>query len=359
MKTAYVCDTAYQVFNILNFKQHTKDEVADLFLCDFFPTARKLYQSISEQGLFHSVVLTAPHYRKEGESRLRWYSRHAATYLFPGHSLRRDMLETPVKSQGYERIYTCSLNHIAVCLLALNPGAELLMIDDGAGSYYADPSSDSVSGLHRIFAKLTGTGAHAVSPRAIYLYDAAHAASHTAIPVRQMPRPTEDFLAETRELFGETGLSFETEKTLIWLTQPDEYEKSTVPTDKKIRDALRDNAPKVLVRRHPRDRRDSFYMDFTLDQSGAMWELAVPLLEIETKLLLGIYSTAQMTPKLLYDLEPTTVFLFRLYREVFPADWITGFARAVEELRETYREKEKVLVPETIEELRELLKERV
>lgn len=359
MRTAFVCDTAYQVFNMLNFRSARGTEDADLFLCDCFASAGMIYQRLLKEGGFSHVVRTRPHRKEDGEPRLRWYVRHACTYLFPARALRRDSQDLPEDFRGYDEIYTSSFNHIAVCLLAENPAAALYLIDDGAGSYYADPANDSVSTLHRIFTRIFHVGAHTVTPRAIYLYQTNGAGGHTEVEVRPLPRPTEEFLAKARTIFAADHDDIRAGRRAIWLTQPDEYARSTEAVDRKLAECFSPYRDAVLVRRHPRDDRAELYRGFAIDPGRELWELTVPFLDEEGTLLLGVYSTAQMTPKQIYDREPTAVFLFRLYQGILPEDWIMGFTRAVEELRALYRKPERIVVPESMEELERLLKERL
>ena len=87
----------------------------------------------------------------------------------------------------------------------------------------------------------------------------------------------------------------------------------------------------LIVRNHPRETRE-LKCDNDIN---------------DDKVLIAFCSTAQITPKMLYDKEPYLVFLYRL----FDCDWIEDYDRLVEQVRNSYRNKKKVFLPSTLDEL--------
>ena len=64
--------------------------------------------------------------------------------------------------------------------------------------------------------------------------------------------------------------------------------------------------------------------------------------------LIGLGSSAQVMPKLVFDIEPTVVFLNKLYR----GNGTSGDYGTVEDLMERYDDKRRIAVPTSNESLR-------
>ncbi|MDR1467408.1 MAG: hypothetical protein LBI55_03210 [Oscillospiraceae bacterium] len=80
--------------------------------------------------------------------------------------------------------------------------------------------------------------------------------------------------------------------------------------------------------------------------------------------LVGISSTALFSPKLMFDKEPVVIFLYEIFKNYFENSknsqeitcYINGsFSKAVQRLRNIYREKSKVIVPKTLADLKKVL----
>ena len=355
-KTAYVADTSYQVFNILNLVWHEQPEAADLYLCDYFTQAGSLSSKIGQLGLFRSITLFSPHEKQQGEGRLHWYIRHAVVYLRSEKTLRESIEDKSLDFSHYDVIYTCTMNYLAVCLLRENKKATLKLVEDGAGTYFSNTTRDSTSWRHRLFSRIFHTGADVLKPDCVYLY-APQMKQKGPIRLEALPRPDGSFLKMAQELFEIRLLPSKEDRPVIWLTHPDALEKSTEPADYAVAEALSCHADSVIVRKHPRDSREELYRAFEKDEQRVMWELLIPFLKIETRILIASCSTAQMTPKLLYGAEPIVIFLIRLYEEMCPRDWYVKMLSMIDEFRGQYSDPGKVYVPASMDELKDLLEE--
>ncbi len=354
-RAAFVCDTAYQVFNVLNFIISEKQKDADLYLSVNFPDAEQLGIRIKEKALFHNVILTNPHFRMEHEGKLHWYLRHGLSYMFPKRTLLRDSRRTDLSYDKYKRIYTSTLNCYAVCLISVNKGAEVCFIDDGAGSYFAYDKQQGTSKLHHLYSRLFRKGAENIRPVRIYLYSTRNGEKYSDVPVYPLPAPKGEFLALAKELFRISDCKSE-QSHMVWLTHPDALKISTESIDKTVRDHFKKYKEILGVRLHPRDERRTFYDGFRIEDNKELWELELSFYDMERLVLIGTYSTAQMTPKLLYDMEPTVVILCHLYRNVYEKFLYEKIVQASMDFRKLYRDPEKVKLPHDFEELDDILK---
>ena len=355
-KTAFVCDTEYQVFNALNYMWYHKDLKADLYLGLFFSRAGNLAAGMSNHHFFDRIVLTRPHFRKETEGKIHWYLRHATAYLLPKRTLKRDTVNREPVFFDYQQIFTSSLNCYAVCLISVNQQADVCFLDDGAGSYFSYDKQQSTSKLHRFFSKIFHAGAEGIVPDRVYLYSTRNARKHAKAEVLPLPKPTEDFLENVRELFG-ISVSEGINDSWIWLTHPDALTISTEQIDHGVKETLTRYQQKIIVRKHPRDDREELYRGFRIDESQGLWEIQIPFYDMEKTVLIGTYSTAQMTPKLLYDMEPRVIILCRLYKSVYKEGLFEKIVQASLEFRDLYRDKTRVMIPENFEELGALLQQ--
>lgn len=111
---------------------------------------------------------------------------------------------------------------------------------------------------------------------------------------------------------------------------------------------------KTIIKAHPRQK------ESTLVNSGATiskkhtlpWEIEILNNDIENKVQITIFSGACVSPKLMFDDEPTVIFLYKL----LPVDYtflgkkIMDFA---DEIGERYINKDKYFVPENFEQLKQ------
>ena len=83
------------------------------------------------------------------------------------------------------------------------------------------------------------------------------------------------------------------------------------------------------------------------------WELFCQQYVDDDSVLIAISSTACFTPKIIYDMEPTVILLEKL----FDNDTNRGVSGYFESVKGIYKDKSKVFIPESIEELQEIVHE--
>ena len=127
------------------------------------------------------------------------------------------------------------------------------------------------------------------------------------------------------------------EETLRW------EQKLIEELDKKL-------GGKLYLRLHPNRSSDDFpdMLERILPRDD-LWELLIGEGVInDESVLYGLCTTAQMTPKTIYGLEPTLVMLYRL---VSPQGLpITDFGQMAGDLQHRYHHRERVIIPETEDE---------
>jgi hypothetical protein len=106
-----------------------------------------------------------------------------------------------------------------------------------------------------------------------------------------------------------------------------------------------------IQRRHPRDRRlPSKYK--RNDNRTIMWEYVCKEEITDHSVLLGCFSTAQITPKILYNKEPYVVFLYKMYgiKETVQVE------KFIERFKACYERDTKIFIPSDMAELESAIK---
>ena len=96
-----------------------------------------------------------------------------------------------------------------------------------------------------------------------------------------------------------------------------------------------------VVRLHPRQK-EAEYEGFTLDKNRLLWELIVLQHINNRSVLIASFSTAQLVPKLLYNLEPALIFTYPLYLSDTSSEVYNRIELAVENLKRIYSEPQKI-----------------
>ena len=110
----------------------------------------------------------------------------------------------------------------------------------------------------------------------------------------------------------------------------------------------------VLVKLHPSSR-DLDYGDNINTFNGKIpFEIVMTYEQMEGKVLISIFSTACMAPKRDFGQEPYVIFTYKLFKDYFSIS--SQYLNQIDQLREVYRNKERIYDPSSIEEYMQILK---
>ena len=109
---------------------------------------------------------------------------------------------------------------------------------------------------------------------------------------------------------------------------------------------------KAIVKSHPRQKKGNLAgLGFDIfKRYTTPWEVVSLNQNMSDKIIMSIFSTACIYPKIMYDDEPRVIMLYKLIGidYTFFGEGMIGFVEGVGNL---YREKDRFFVPETWEEL--------
>lgn len=368
LRELYVCDSVFQIMNVLNIVWHKHDSAErTMFVINDFKKAGDVANKVKQANLFDSVYLIPPSEITLMPLGIKRYILTIVNYLMPLRFIKNTFkgykdVKAETFINAFDVIYGVSISRIAAAVLKLNPDAEFVLYDDGTGSYRGN-----IMNMTRIkrklilsckmwFCKIFGVGLYVRKPSKLLVNNVKMCRS-TSVPsdrIFPIPKIDDGFRELCRKVFD---VNTEWKNSVLWLAQPAKHIGLEDDIVKKVRSYLLPYKDRITVRMHPRDTDYEFYRDFDLDDGRCGWELLVMNAgeKANDLVLIGGFSTAQITPKFLFDVEPVLIFLYNFYKTGIIEKQKNSITQMIEDLRKAYRNPEKIYDPKTPEELSAIL----
>ena len=359
MNELYICDTPYQIFNALNIAFHNNNEFTKkaLYIIAQFKTAEEISSRIEKSGLFDEVYLLTRDETKFLKKGIKRNIYMAFDFLFPKIFLKKRFSNYPCKRMsytGFDKVYASGAFSTVAAIMKLNRHADFVMFDDGLGSYRGNYIIRSSGGkFNRIFCTIFHVGSYVCVPSRLLVNNPEFCKSTVVEPshIEKLPDLDNYFIDYCNKIYN---VNKHNEFRYYWLTQPIDSNYSAKEMREKVRDSLEIYKEKIIVRLHPRDNDREFYASFTIEMSEDLWELSILNKDVDRLVLISEYSSAQMTPKMLFGFEPTLIFLYKLNRGYSEEQRCT-MTKQIKDLMDSYNQPEKIYVPESISELNHIL----
>lgn len=356
MRRLFICDTPFQILNALNIQWHDQniEYETDLYIVNQFMDASSIYTEIEKTGLFSSVYLLKPPMQNPQNTFVRSV-KLVWRYLHPNSVVRQQLGESVCRFpfDFYDVIMASVTTLFVTSLCKLNPKAEFIMFDDGVGSYFGN-IVEGGGWRYRIFARIFHCGSYAKKPQMLYVNNIGMCKSEAMVKKEQLPSWDNAFFNYVCKVFSVNQQNINVQQRVIFLSQPFEGIKISNSFDMVI-EQLSFSSNDVLIRFHPREKGREVPKTMNIDDGSVMWELTVAMTDMSSKILIGYYSTAQMTPKMLFDQEPWLIFLYRIDESLFDENRKKSLDIMVGDLKTNYRDKGKIFIPESINEFKEQL----
>lgn len=346
--------TEYQLMNIIRFVYFNNEksrESTDLFISESIRNVDRKIEILSKSGVFNEIIkvkqfkyLANPLKRKVKSLLYTLNKSSFIKFLYKDYTQQFDTLLIPCS------LLTCELfrryyYHKSLCYY-----------EDGFGSYFGNIKVTTQTNARRVFNKLFKCDEQI---DALYLNLPSFSESNVAKQLRKINGDINDsYILFLKSVFCNDNFQSAYEKYhYIYLRQPIQlFGEKAVAVDISIINKLGkllDN--RFIIREHPlniNDVYDDKFSNITIDLKSNMWELEC--LSIKEKcVLIGMFSTAQISPKILFGYEPFVVFLFNL----FPLDEHLKMneQKTVERFRNLYLNKNRIFVPNNMDELEEII----
>lgn len=354
MKFAFMAQTAYQLMNMIRFVYYdTEDSKGNsvIFINEKVASGLNKEKELTASGLFNKVILYNDiKYNKISilgklETAINVVNREAFGKLLKEHDESYEAETVVVASVSLEsQIFWQYIKHEKVYL-----------VEDGLGSLMGDAALDA---MHEGRRKLTQLIYGPFRFDKMYLNNLNFNISASDTEFSEIPGEYSDQLCDfLRKIFlPDNYKGSYSDNDIIYLQQPvslwdhkyPEVEKELLY---KCLDILDD---RFIIRCHPLTVNDPKIKGIRYDLQNYSWETVCIDQISDRNILIGVFSTAQFTPKQIFGREPYVIFIHKIIKPT-GLDHVQ-IDRMIGKLIESYDSRNRILVPETTEELLVFLK---
>lgn len=356
MNLCIICATQLQLFNMIvyvdNYVDRKKYERIDLytFYDNGIPriTEDTIYR-LQKIGIFtktYSFDLTDKIIPGISGKLVGKY-RNITSYIYYNRFVRKRIKLPDVR---YD-VICCGMEYRIVKLMQmLNPDAKLHIVEEGR-AVYTDEVIIKNSFWDRISFHILRLKEPKIVPDAVFAYDVG-SLQHTYAYDRkklifnsgEIGRP--EILKQLKNIFGYKLEEEYQSRRLVYLSCVEVREQWRI-RNKEIADCLYKYDNEIVVRKHPLQMETEPIEKFSVD-SVNMWELLVGDVINDNHILIANFSSAQLTPKMMFDKEPYLIFLHRLYDYGEEMELVEA---VIKELTNKYLKKEKIFIIERMEQI--------
>lgn len=337
-RACFVCETPYHLMNAINFVINQADfelTTFDLFLRSEHYLPDSILKNLEEHHIFANVYQYSYTAGDFGSSDLLSKLRNIVN---PNAVIRKHIIAGGVPSK-YDLLFYAYPTFMPIWLARANPKAKIYFYEDGSGNYANSIDLPKMIKKEKLRFLLRFSSNPWNRIYGIYVYNPNLCKSSVSKTILKLP----DFSADEKTLrilknvFNYKESTLYQQRKIVFLSQPadDIWDvngmKSVNETIiKKISQTYSDQ---LVIRYHPRD--NGTINGFACsDDYNNMWELICAKDIDNDSVLISLLSTAQMTPKLIFNKEPHIIFTFRLYESFQNRD--IGFDLLADSFKKMY-----------------------
>ena len=344
----FACTTPYQLIGAISIVKKT-DLDADLYLFGSFPNFEEVARRLVKYKVFVDVIIVKSTHKK-AISRLNtlWQilNRKNAVKSF----LSADIV--------YDFFYSTSQAHGKLLLLyelrRRNPLIEYVLYEDGMGSYSQGAHQLAGSRYTRMFERIAGSKIFIEGKTSIMV----HYPQFLQLPdkIRTIPRhlmPPFDICKENVKMLKSVFYFFEDsllERIILFDTARGVYRNNLYGLellDECFYTVMNICSDNIIMKDHPKSK-----LKFNCNiKRYPRQEIPVEILyacmhDLDNRILIGNFSTALFTPKMLFNKEPIIISLHRVAWKKRK-----DISDTFEKMATMYLHKERVIAPDSIDEL--------
>ena len=358
---AFFCSTPYQILLAINIRLTIlKDKAVDIYVLNHFQESEIVVNKLISLCIFNKVEHVNCLKFNQALSLNICKKAYERLWIY---TFYRKIVERFFQFEEitYDDIYlTCPdiIIHLAIKYLwNRNRKVKIHIYEDGTGGYCSSVLNNSIK--RKLFNRILGQEMVIDRYDSILVFRPELYSSINNIPIVKIP----DIDPNNRQLTDVINVVFgykdeyKIDEDIIFLETPINFLIYGLEERLKAiaEEVLIDN---YIVKLHPRSTTE-LYSNFNLYKNSTVpWEVICLNNNVENKILMSFFSTAQFSSKIIFDQEPAIILLFNL-KDLIPNN-IFGEdeKRFVHKFYETYRDKSKIFIPESIDELRMYLSNR-
>lgn len=367
IQNAFFCTTPYQIITscVLNY---IFGESSDIYIVPQFKSAAEYADRLRQLNVFHRVKLVDTsdlERHKLAKNKLLMHAGIVGQYFKVDKIANAFLFPDTI----YSKIFVSSKAYIPrmayLYFVKQHIDTELVYYDDGEGSYYNRYRIEASAADNIIRRVLFGRKA-VISAHTLYLYEPAlYKALNgnqwngdiVSIPHLVNEHPIKDWILG---IFGIEEGDLISEKAII-LDVMKEGKYTSYDINRlfmiygKIQEVFGYNG--TIVKRHPRDKSSALNSFKCYERYNIPFECLCTQMNMEDKVLTAISSTSVIIPKLLLGQEPTVILLYKLISQINQSDDYRNKQDHFYNLcKENYSCGERFYIPETLDELEEILR---
>lgn len=356
-KFAFAVDTPLQTLNCVNFVLNdTKGSKgnSDIYIYHQFKGSDELSARLKDSGVFNNVYDVDVY--KKYPSILNKFVTIFRLFL-PARAIRAAARQKiPMSKKSYAYIGVSFPTSFTTGLHMAYPRAQVLLIEDGTGSYFGNIVDDYATGIFKLIDRFFFGNELSIQPSEVYLSNPQLSKNQIDSKLCRLEMIQKENLGVIEKIFDYKQNKLYTENKAVYLTQPlDEKVGFIKENEKKIEDMLSAAFPSDIVARiHPRHF-GAVFENMCPDTFANLWELECVEQITDENILIGAFSTAQFMPKLLKNAEPTIIFTYKILFNNLTDDFWQGTQKFIEDFKTLYSAPQRIHTPETLEELQQLL----
>ncbi len=358
----YTCSTPYQLMNavILASQRQVK---ADVILTNNNLVQICNIEALEKKKIFHQIYAwdeisdkfsNFSHSRSQYVlSLLKKISIYFRTKKLCDNIPNRDMV--------YRNVFIGYAAYPDQCIYYYfkKKGASLIFYDEGTYTYEflsVRPSFIRKAVSYIIFGSLIADecrGVYARRPGQV------NCGKYRGIPVKQIDKSSDEMDVFLMELFcgSYEDISLFARNVLFFdqnIERPEIRRMHSELADIAAGIVGKDN---MLVKLHPQSGGGMLYSsELTTYCSKIPFEIMLNACHAGGKVLISIFSTACFSPKYILDEEPYIIFLYKIMKFDTYIEFNAQFLHGVESLKRCYQQPDRVMIPETVDELKEKLR---
>ena len=344
-KIAFICDTPYQLFVAMTLIFYNED--LHLYEKDLYIDVNRskkaemylYYKKIAEHNIFSNVYIL---------NSLSSFHRklNMIEWVFPKISIRYGLADKNALNNEYSDVYISGPFMLQRNFIYCYKPKHIYFFEDGTGSYHNRIGIDMLNVKGKIMQNILKRGPEYIKPECLYLFEPQLYRGEYSAILKKLIFPNEK-VAVFQNIFMYNKNSLYSRNKLVYLSQP--LSELLIKKDESILSVLNDYSDCLVVRPHPQDY-DKLYGNLNIDTYYNLWELVCVDSITESHILIGKYSTAQITPKLIFNKEPHIVFTHYLYD-----DTNHKIEEGIYSVQNLYKNKNKIHIPKTIEDLKQTI----
>lgn len=362
MKHLFICATPIQLINIINLKtSQFKNDEAVLYILNHSEISKVMYTQMSKNSVFTKVLLL-----ETKSFNASWFQKYTITRyianfcmnIYP-EKLLYNIVDDPLQ---YDIQWSSYLDRSSQLFFLVhkkrNPKLKLNLFEDGLYSYGVLSAKINVF-KYKIF-HLLGIKNIMEEVWSLYVYEPSlvKVTNNRLIEIKQISKIANN--SELKNLFNKI-FSFE-KKSLdllnykyIFFDAPISIEELNKKQIDMMYFCIKELGDNLRIKLHPRSllKVDKFSKNIS--------DIKVPLeilclnADVTHNVFISVFSTVGITPKLMFNQEPTIIFLYK----ILDLDKVTYFTYAIECIdifKGLYSDsRHSIFIPESMEELQNIL----